>query len=110
MRLDQWVRGDVVRVWWDGAELEHPENRYCTVHDPHRISDVSSAAWLCFEMDPARVEQGAHEVKVVLVERHPQLACDIILTDVELVITYGEDPNEVDEACKLVLLQPSFAL
>ena len=90
VRLDQRVKGDVVRVWWDETEMEYPEICYCTISDPHRISDVSSAAWLCFEMDPAGVEQGAHEVKVVLVERHPQLACDIVLTDVEWVIRYGK--------------------
>ncbi len=88
VRLDQWVKGDVVAVSWDGQQLQNPEVRYCTINDPHRISDVSSAAWLCFAMDPAEVERGAHAVKVGQVERHPQLGCDIVLTDVELVITY----------------------
>lgn len=88
VRLDQWVHGDVVRVWWNGTELEHPEIQYCTVHDPHRISDVSSAAWLCFEMDPSEMENGPLEVKVALAERNPKLACDMVLTDVELVIIY----------------------
>jgi len=90
VRLDQWMQGDVVQVRWDGRQMEHAEIRYCTVHDPHQISDVSSAAWLCFAVAPAEVEQGPHEVNVALVERHPQLACDMVLTDVELVIIYRE--------------------
>jgi hypothetical protein len=88
VRLDQWVRGDVVSVWWDKSELSDPEIRYCAISDPHRISDVSGAVWLCFELDASRVKQGPHEVKVVLEARHPRLACDIVLTDVELVIAY----------------------
>ena len=88
VRLDQWVRGDVVTVWWDKSELSDPEVRYCTISDPHRISDVSGAAWLCFELEASSVEQGLHEVKVVLDVRHPRLTGDIVLTDVELVIAY----------------------
>jgi hypothetical protein len=88
VRLDQWVEGDDIQVWWDGVQMERPEIRYCRVDDPHRIADVSSAAWLCFEMAPAKIVQGAHQVKAVLAERHPHVACDIVLTDVELVITY----------------------
>ncbi len=88
VRLDQWVRGDVVGASWDGRQLPGPEVRYCTINDPHRIGDVSAAAWLCFAMNPAEVGQGTHEVKVALVERHPQLACDLILTNVELVLRY----------------------
>ena len=88
VRLDQWVKDDVVRVWWDGTERVRPEIRYCTVNDPHQISDVSSAAWLCFEMDPSEIERGPHRVKVALAERNPRIACDMVLTDVELVITY----------------------
>jgi hypothetical protein len=58
------------------------------VHDPHRLSDVSSAAWLCFEMDPTEIEKGPHTVKVALAERNPHLSCDLVLTDVELVILF----------------------
>ena len=87
VRLDQWVRGDVVRVSWDGTVLDDSIIRYCTINDPHRISDVSGAAWLCFEMDrPLGV--GPHKVKVVLEERQPKVAPDIVLTDVELVVRF----------------------
>jgi hypothetical protein len=88
VRLSQWVRGDVVGVRWDGAILGDPEIRYCTINDPHHISDVSEAAWLCYRMDPSQVPEGPHVVKVVLEKRHPSVACDIVLTDVELVIGY----------------------
>ncbi|MSS73473.1 MAG: hypothetical protein EXS64_18590 [Candidatus Latescibacteria bacterium] len=89
IRLDQWVKGDDVRVLWDGMEKERPEVRYCTLNDPHRLSDVSSAVWLCWRMEVSEVATGSHAVKVVLIERHPQVASDIVLTDVELVIAYG---------------------
>jgi plasmid stability protein len=92
VRLEQWVRGDRVAVRWDGALLEAPEVRYCTIDDPDRISDVSSAAWLCFELDPARSSVGPHTTEVILESRNPQVACDIILTNVELVIRYSERP------------------
>ena len=88
VRLDQWVKGDVVRVLWDGKERVDPEIRYCSINDPHHISDVSGAAWLCFVLKPADVETGLHRVKVVLETRNPQLTPDVVLTDVELVITY----------------------
>ncbi|MEW6752527.1 MAG: hypothetical protein AB1505_16295 [Candidatus Latescibacterota bacterium] len=90
VRLDQWVRGDRVCVWWDGVETAEPEVRYCTATDPQRLSDVASAAWLCWPLDPLRAQAGRHTVKVALAERHPQLACDLVLTDVEVVVTYGQ--------------------
>jgi len=96
VRLDQWVQGDGVHVLWNGAELENPEVRYCTAADPHRISDVSGAAWLCFPLEPVLVPPGPHRVEVGLGKRHPQLAGDIVLTDAELVVRHspgkGEDP------------------
>jgi hypothetical protein len=87
VRLDQWVREDVVRVSWDGTVLDALTIHYCAINDPHHISDVSGAAWLCFEMNMP-ISVGAHEVKVVLEERHPKVASDIVLTDVELVVRF----------------------
>ena len=86
LRLSEWVQGDIVDVWWDGVKLQNAEVRYCNLSQSHKISDVSSAVWLCFVMQPTEIEVGKHKVKVVLGERHPQLASDITLTDVELVI------------------------
>jgi hypothetical protein len=95
VRLDQWVRGDVVRVLWDGVVLERPDIRYCAMADPERLSDVSSAVWLCWTMDPMSTRPGAHTAQVVLESRHPAMGCDLILTDVELVIRYGPAVNEI---------------
>ena len=76
-----------MRVSWNGTVLDDPTIRYCTINDPHRISDVSGAVWLYFDVDvPPRT--GSHEVKVVLEERHPKVASDIVLTDVELVVHF----------------------
>ena len=88
LRLSEWVQGDMVDVWWDGDKLQDAEVQYCNFHQSDKISDVSSAVWLCFVMQPTGIEVGKHKVKVVLVERHPQLAGDITLTDVELVINH----------------------
>tara|TARA_Y100000588_G_scaffold287299_1_gene305407 strand:+ start:3355 stop:4884 length:1530 start_codon:yes stop_codon:yes gene_type:complete len=86
IRLEQWVQGDRVAVSWDGSPLGDPRTSYCRVRDPHRISDVSHAVWLQFDIHPC--VPGPHEVKVALIERHPQLACDLVLTDVELVVRH----------------------
>ena len=95
VRLDQWVKGDAVSVLWDGVERTDIEVRY-DIDDSNaanpfgaRVYDVSSAVWLTADLDPTEVQSGRHDVKVVLVERHPQLANDIILTDVELLIRYS---------------------
>ena len=93
--LHDWVKGDVVRVLWDGNELEGLETRYHVVNDPYAnplaapISDVGSAVWLYTEMEKNRAGRGAHRLKVVLSERSPRIEGDIVLTDAELVITYG---------------------
>ena len=88
VRLDQWVREDRIRVRWHGDELPEPEVRYDAGADPHGVSDVSGAAWLCWKLDPARVVLGTNSVEVILAERTPRIACDIILTDVELLVCY----------------------
>ena len=94
VRLDQWVMGDVVRLLWDGAEQGNVETRYHTGEDvvanpfAARILDVGTAAWLSSKLSPTEVTRGQHQVKVTLAERNPKLACDIVLTDVELAIRY----------------------
>jgi hypothetical protein len=88
VRLDQWVKGDQVRVKWDGIELDNLEQQYCFVNDPHRLSDTSATAWLCHSLDPMQVKPGPHTVEIILDQRHPQVACDLVLTDVELVVRY----------------------
>ncbi|MCZ6681337.1 MAG: hypothetical protein O7E52_29320, partial [Candidatus Poribacteria bacterium] len=86
IRLDQWVRGDIVKVWWDNAELPDPQVRYNT----DGISDVSATVWLCYRLVAEEVALGTHTVEVILETRNPKVASDIVLTDVELVIQYSE--------------------
>ena len=96
VRLESWLKGDVVRLIWDGTERGNVEARYHPEHDNYAnpfaspVSDVSDSVWLTSQMDPADVSQGRHRVKVVLAERNPRMLPDIVLTHVELAITYGE--------------------
>ena len=93
VRLEQWVRGDAVGVLWDGTELD-PEVRYDIAIDTYAnplkamVADVGTAVWLISELSPTQAQKGQHEAKVVLEKRHPKLDGDIVLTDVEVVITY----------------------
>ena len=43
-----------------------------------------------FALTPGQVKGGRHRVEVILRQRHPQLASDLVLTDVELVVAYSE--------------------
>ena len=68
------------------------ETRYhfdSTANPWDRPSDVSGAVWLHSQLKVSEVPKGPHEVKIVLKQRNPQLVPDIVLTNVELVITYG---------------------
>jgi hypothetical protein len=102
VRLDQWVKGDVVRLIWDGVERQNVESRYHLEEDragnplAARIYDVGSATWLYSELSPSETATGPHAVKIVLEERNPRLACDIVLTNVELVVSYGASGEEQD--------------
>ncbi|MBT3344121.1 MAG: hypothetical protein HN712_01190 [Gemmatimonadetes bacterium] len=87
LRLDEWVRGDEVRIQWDGIELVSPDIRFDRGTDPDPIGDFAAAVWFRFDLDAAQVTAGQHQVKVALVTRNPQVASDLILTDAELVVT-----------------------
>ena len=89
MRLEEWVRGDVVLVFWDGGEVEELQTSYSQVNSTHGY-DISNAVWLSAEMPPDQAGKGTHRVKVTLVERNPHMAGDIVLTDVELVVRFGD--------------------
>ncbi|MBT4612545.1 MAG: hypothetical protein HOC05_21045, partial [Gemmatimonadetes bacterium] len=52
------------------------------------ISDVSSAAWLTWDLTESGVTCGKHTVHVALQKRHPQITTALVLTDVELVVRY----------------------
>jgi hypothetical protein len=58
------------------------------IHDPHHISDVSSAVWQRYTLTPVQAAAGRHTVQIILKRRHPQLACDLVLTDVEVMINW----------------------
>ncbi|MEE2710141.1 MAG: hypothetical protein VYA69_11140 [Gemmatimonadota bacterium] len=73
---------------WDGDELQNHEIRYCMINDPFGVSDVSSAVWQRYLLLPNQVASDSHTVKSILETRNPQLACDMVLTYVELVIVY----------------------
>ena len=90
LRLQDWVAGDEVRCCWDGEVLADPDISYCHGGDPQPISDVSAAAWHSFALTADQAARGRHRIEVVLLQRHPQLACDLILTDVEVVILYKD--------------------
>ena len=93
--LDQWVVGDVVRVYWDGEERTDVRREYHLAEDAAgnpmdaQIHDVGTSSWFLLDLDPAEAAKGKHTVKVVLEHRNPRVACDVVLTNVELVVTYG---------------------
>ncbi|MBT6630365.1 MAG: hypothetical protein HOB49_25345 [Gemmatimonadetes bacterium] len=88
LRFNEWVDGDKVTVQFNDDELSVPDITYGVVYEPHSIGEVGPDVWYVFAMDPAQVALGTHRVKVILVERHPQVASDLVLTDVELAVTY----------------------
>ena len=87
-RLQDWVDGDQVRFLLNDESLIDPTINYCHHGDSNPISDVSNAAWHNFNIDPAKTPPGSHRIEVILLNRHPQLACDLVLTDIELVVNY----------------------
>lgn len=87
LRLSEWVRGDEVSVQWDGDELAGPEISFDT-GTADSIGEFSPLVWFRFDLDVARVAPGRHLVRICLVQRHPQIASDLVLTDVELVVTH----------------------
>ena len=101
LRFGEWVKGDVVHVWFDDEQLAPPETTYCRLDDAsppggafqplprwRDISDVTSAVWFTWDLTTAAVSGGRHRVRTVLVERHPQVASPLVLTDAELVVRY----------------------
>ena len=96
VRLEQWVKGDVVRLVWNGQKRDNVETSYHIEEGipgnifAAPIYDATTNVWLRSDLRPAEVAKGPHEVKVVLEERHPKLVSDIVLTDVELVISYAK--------------------
>ena len=90
LRLHEWVEGDEVAVRWDGEELAPGTVTVDLTGDPGGVSRISGDVWLRFPLAPARVARGTHQVETVLRRRHPQLACDLMLTDVELAVAHSQ--------------------
>ena len=98
LHLKEWVEGDEVAVSRKGEELGDPVVSYNlpgSDADQHSfavpISRVSGDVWLRFPLDPGAVGSGVHRVEAILRRRHPQLACDLVLTDVEIAVAWSEE-------------------
>ena len=95
VRLDQWVKGDVVRLLWDGVEQTDTSTCYDVPEDfvgnpsGASIRDVGPAAWLSSTLRPDEVTRGSHTVKIVLDTRNPHMGTDIVVTNVELLISFS---------------------
>ncbi len=102
LRVNEWVEGDAVQVWWDGEPLGPPQIGYCRLENPsppggafppwprwRDIADGSTAVWLSWDLTESGVSPGEHGVRVDLQERNARVASTLILTDVELVVRYG---------------------
>ena len=92
--LDEWVVGDVVKVYWDGEERSDVRQEYHLAEDiagnpmDAQIYEVGQASWFLLDLDPEEAAKGKHTVKVVLEHRNPQVVSDVVLTNVELAVTY----------------------
>ena len=103
LRLNEWLDGDAVQVWWADGELPAPAISYCRLENPNppggafappprwrTIADWSSAVWLSWDLRAAQVASGKQSVRVALLERNAQVDAPLQLTDVELVVQYEE--------------------
>jgi hypothetical protein len=88
LRLAEWVAGDNVRVEWNGSELADAEIRHVP-GSPPSYSRVSAAVWQCYTLAADQVPTGVQTVKIILDARNEKVACDILLTDVELLVEYS---------------------
>jgi peptidoglycan/xylan/chitin deacetylase (PgdA/CDA1 family) len=96
VRLQDWLKGDEVRIEWDGDEVTDLDWKYENVNDPYAnqfaspVSDVSDVVWLSKFLSVDVVTPGTHQVKVALVTRNPLIESDIVVTDVELVVRFAD--------------------
>ena len=98
--LEQWVKGDVVKIYWDGQERTDITHSYLLEEDAAgnplggQIFDVGAASWFLIDLSTDEAAFGTHKVRVVLQKRNPKLASDITLTNVELLVRYDEDAEQ----------------
>lgn len=89
LHLHQWVEGDDVVVRLDGEPLADAVVSVDLTGDSTGVARVSGDVWLRFAVQ-TDIADGPHRVEVILRQRHPQMACDLVLTDVELAMGYDE--------------------
>ncbi|MDA0335806.1 MAG: hypothetical protein O2782_11615 [bacterium] len=90
LHLCEWVDGDEVVIKWDGQVLPAPTYSLDLTGDTTGVSRIGGAVWLRFALAPERITAGMHRVETILQRRHPQLACDLVLTDVELAVACSD--------------------
>ena len=104
LRLNEWLPGDSVQVWWSEKELPAPEIEYCRLENPNppggafqppprwrAIADWSTAVWLSWKLEAGQVVTGKQTVRVAVKERNAQVDAPMILTDAELVVRYEQE-------------------
>ena len=100
IRLQDWLKGDKVKVELNGQEISGFETRYEHKANPDLVytyanqsvspvSDVTDTVWLLKDISMNKVKYGINKVKVVSVQRNELIESDIVLTDVELVVKFS---------------------
>ena len=100
IRLQDWLKGDKVKMELNGEEISELDTRYEHKANPDPVyayanqsvfpvSDVTDTVWLSKNISPHQVKYGINKVKVLSVERNKLIESDIVLTDVELVAKFS---------------------
>ena len=95
IRLQDWLKGDKVKVELNGQEISGFDTRYEPSNDAYAnqfaspVSDVTDTVWLSKDISMNKVKYGINKVKVVSVQRNELIESDIVLTDVELVVKFS---------------------
>ena len=100
IRLQDWLKGDKVKVELNGCELSGFDTQYEHKANPDPVyayanqsvfpvSDVTDTVWLSKDIELDQIICGINKVKVVSVKRNELIESDIVLTDVELVVKFS---------------------
>ena len=95
IRLQDWLKGDKVKVELNGCELSGFDTQYEPTNDQYAnqfaspVSDVTDTVWLSKDIELDQIVCGINKVKVVSVKRNELIESDIVLTDVELVVKFS---------------------
>ncbi len=88
VRLDEWTSEDAVAVTLNEEPLTNPDFEYSGVNRSMGFS-MSPSVWQSYSLTTDQIPIGDHKIKAILRHRNPKLIPDLILTDVELVVDYG---------------------